>query len=243
MAILDNLAKAAKDFFVESDEAAPTGPATARSLPTAPPAYQPGQPAFSSAPQVMPTAAPTVTQPEQRHLDHIQQLLAGNSKDFVAYTKMVKSMAASGLSGPVLYQTAFNAFSAVTGLDLPGLMSSADQFEQTLAADHQKVLARHREKIGEAASSKAPPSALVQLQQQEQQLQADLAALSRQLDEKHQELQTTQQQLQAERQKAQTALASYELANTLAAAELQAHRQATQSFLLGQSGPSTTPNR
>jgi hypothetical protein len=243
MAILDNLAKAAKDFFVEPDEAAPASSPAPRPLPATPPAYQPGQPAFTASQAPTMPAPHLLTQPEQRHLDHIGQLLAGNGKDFVAYTKMVKSMAASGLSGPVLYQTAFNAFSAVTGQDLPALLSSADQFEQTLSADHQKILARHREKIGETPMGKEPASPLVKLQQQEQQLQNTLAELTRQLDEKHQELQATQQQLQAERQKAQTALASYELANTSAAAELQAHRQATQSFLLGQSSPSSTTNR
>ncbi|TGD77143.1 hypothetical protein [Hymenobacter wooponensis] len=241
MAILDNLAKAAKDFFVEPDEAAPAGPAAPRPLPATTPAYQPTA-TFQGA-QPASGAPPLQTQPEQRHLDHIGQLLTGNGKDFMAYIKMVKSMAASGLSGPVLYQTAFNAFAAVTGLDLPALLNSADQFEQTLTADHQKILARHREKIGETPTGKEPASPLVKLQQQEQQLQNTLAELTRQLDEKHQELHATQQQLQAERQKAQTALASYELANTSAAAELQAHRQATQSFLLGQSGPSSTTNR
>ncbi|KAA9325811.1 hypothetical protein F0P96_18760 [Hymenobacter busanensis] len=236
MDLFDNLAKAAKDFFVEGDDpsapgAAGKGPATpqpptAATAPPQPPLAGPAGPATF----VLSTA---VTQPEQRHLDHVAALLAGDGRDFVAYTKMVKSMAASGLTGPVLYQTAYNAFAAVTGLDAPTLLASAEQFEQRLQADRAKVLERHREKLGEVKASGGKPSAIVQLVGQEQQLQADLAELTRQLEAKNEQLQATQQQLVAERQKAQAALASYELANTTAAADLQAHRQAAQSFLLG----------
>ncbi|WP_303311616.1 hypothetical protein [Hymenobacter sp. BT730] len=227
MPILDNLAKAAKDFFIEEgEEPAPTA---ARPLPNAAPAVN-TPPTASFSP-----TAPLATQPEQRHLDHIQSLLAGNGKDFVAYTKMVKSMAASGLSGPVLYQTAFNAFAAVTGLDLPTLLTSADAFEQALAADRARVQERHRAKLGEIQLPKAPPSTLVELQKQEQQLQTELTELTRQLEVKQQKLLQIQQQRQQEHQKATAALASYELANAAAAAELQAHRQAANSFLLGAS--------
>jgi len=228
MPIFDNLAKAAKDFFVEEGEAQPAAASATRPLPaTAPtPAFGPGPAAFGSP------AAPAVTQPEQRHLDHISGLLAGDGKDFVAYMKMVKSMAASGLNGPILYQTAFNAFTAVTGLDLPTLLASAEQFETKLTADRNKVLERHQEKLGEIRIPNAPPGPIVQLLGQEQQLQADLADLSRQLEDKRQLLLTTQQQLQQERLKAQTALASYELASAAAAADLHAHKQAASSFLV-----------
>jgi chaperonin cofactor prefoldin len=219
MAILDNLAKGVKDFFVEEDHRAPAAPAAARPLPTAP------APALADL-------GPGQTQPEQRHLDHIAQLLAGDGRDFNAFTKMVKSLAASGLSGPLLYQTAFNAFSAVTGLDLPTLLNSADALTQKLADDRAKVQERHREKTGETVPFKGPPSALAQLRNQETQLQADVAALSKQLADKSQQLQDTQQQLQQEGTKAQAALASYELANAAAAAELQVHQQATKSFLI-----------
>ena len=82
-----------------------------------------------------------------------------------------------------------------------------------------------------------PPSSLVQLQRQETQLHADVAALTEQLTQRSQQLREIQQQAQAERQKTQGALASYELANAAAAAELQAHRQAAQSFL------ASTPTR
>ncbi|SHI43753.1 hypothetical protein SAMN02745146_0875 [Hymenobacter daecheongensis DSM 21074] len=226
MPIFDNLAKAAKDFFVEEDESQPAAAPAARPLPgpAAPPATGPN-PAAYHAP------APVVSQPEQRHLDHISGLLAGDGKDFVAFVKMVKSMAASGLSGPVLYRTAFNAFSAMTGLDLPTLLASAEQFETRLTADRNKVLERHQEKLGEIRIPNAPPGPIVQLLSQEQQLQKDLAELSRQLEDKRQLLLTAQQQLQQERQKAQTALASYELASATATADLHAHRQAAQSFL------------
>ncbi|QIX59889.1 hypothetical protein HER32_01250 [Hymenobacter sp. BT18] len=227
MPIFDNLAKAAKDFFIEEGEesTSPT-PASARPLPNAtPPAFTPAGMAYSAP-------APLVNQPEQRHLDHIQSLLTGNGKDFVAYTKMVKSLGASGLSGPILYQTAFNAFSAVTGLDLPGLLASAEEFERKLTADRNHILERHREKLGEIKIPNQPPSTLVQLQQQEAQLQTVLTDLQRQLEAKQQELLQVQQQRQQESQKATAAMASYELANAAAAAELQAHRQATQSFLL-----------
>jgi hypothetical protein len=229
MAILDNLAKAAKDFFIEDDAQAPAKPEATRPLPTAQTPYAPPVAPGPTAPGTVPTAA--VTQPEQRHLDHISALLAGDGKDFVAYTKMVKSMAASGLAGPVLYQTAFNAFAAITGLDLPSLLASADQFEQKLATDRQKILERHREKLGETPNPKAPPSPIVQLLQQEKQLQADLAELTRKLEEKNQQLQVAQQQLQEERQKASSAIASYELANATATADLQAHRQALSAMV------------
>ena len=221
MAILDNLTKAAKGFFVEEDEKAVAAVATPRTLPV---------PVAATAPLAS-TSAPLVAQAEQRHLDHIASLLAGDGKDFGAYSRMVKSMAGSGMAGPLLYQTAFNAFTAVTGADLPTLLTSAASLEQKLADDRAKVQQRHREKLGESPNPKAPPGPLVQLQQQETQLQTAVAEFTRQLAEKTQQLQETQQQRQAEQQKAQAALTSYELANAAAAAELQAHRQATQSFL------------
>ena len=226
MAILENLTKAAKGFFVEEDGAAPT--ATAPAPPAAP----------VSAPLPTAGAGPQAdAQPEQRHRDHIAGLLAGDGKDFGTYTKMVNSMSGSGLSGPLLYQTAFNAFAALTGTDLPTLLASAETQQQQLTDDRAQVQQRHREKLGESANPQAPPSALAQLQQQESQLQSEVATLTEQLAAKKQLLLERQQQAQAERQKTQAALASYELAHAAAAAELQAHRQATQSFL------TTTPSR
>ena len=226
MPLFDHLAKAAKDFFVEEGEGQPAPAPAARSLP-----YPAAAAAAGANPATYSAAAPVVTQAEQRHLDHISGLLAGDGKDFVAFVKMVKSMAASGLAGPVLYQTAFNAFSAMTGVDLPTLLASAEQFEMRLAADRNKVLERHQEKLGEIRIPNAAPGPIVQLLDQEQQLQQDLTELSRQLEDKRQLLLTTQQQLQQERHKAQTSLASYELASATAAADLHAHRQAAGSFL------------
>jgi len=221
MAILDNLTKAAKDFFIEDDGAA----------------HQPEAPAPVAAPaaaQAAPVAAgpaPQVTQAEQRHLDHIASLLAGDGKDFGAYTKMVKSMASSGLTGPLLYQTAFNAFSALTGVNQAALLASAEQLATKLTEDRARVLQRHREKMGETPDSKAPPGPLALLQQRETQLQSEVASLTEQLTQKSQQLREIQQQAQAEKQKTQAALASYVLANAAAAADLQAHRQAAQNFL------------
>lgn len=226
MPIFDHLAKAARDFFVE-ESGAPAATAAPATRPL--PAMQPA--GLSPSPAAFRGAAPLVTQPEPRHLNHIEALLAGNGKDFVAYTKMVKSMAASGLSGPILYQTAFNAFSALTSLDLPALLASAEEFEHKLLADHNHVLERHREKLGEIRIPNVAPSTLVQLQQQEQQLQTELTQLTCQLEDKQQQLLDTRQQLQEQHQKAASALASYELANAAATAELQAHRQAVQSLL------------
>ncbi|MVN77100.1 hypothetical protein GO988_12255 [Hymenobacter sp. HMF4947] len=221
MEIFDNLAKAAKGFFVEPD-------------PTGAPAKTAGSPLPSAQPSnaaARPTS-PAPGQAEQRHLDHMASLLAGDGKDFAAYMKMVKSMAAAGLSGPLLYQTAFNAFSAVNGSTVPALLASAGEFEAALATDRDKVLARHREKMGEAVGNGAP-GVVMQLTEKERQLAADLAALSQQLQAKQQQLADTQQQLATERQKTQAALASYELAQSAALAELQAHRQAATSFLSG----------
>ena len=219
MALLDNLAKAAKDFFVEPGGEALAGAAPAPAGPVAP---------------ALPLASlpPGTTQPEQRHLDHVAQLLAGNGKDFGAFTKMVRSLAASGLSGPLLYQTAFNAFAAVTGTDLASLLTSADELAQKLANDRAKVQARHREKMGEAVPLQGPPGTLAKLREQEAQLQQAVAALTQQLTAKSQQLADTQQQLQQEGAKTQAALASYELAHAAAVAELQAHQQATKSFLI-----------
>lgn len=219
MEMFDNLAKAAKDFFVEPEAGVP-----AAVPPPAAPASPP-QPGAAS-----PFGAPPV-QAEQRHLDHIAQLLAGDGKDFPAYLKMVKSLAAAGLSGPLLYQTAFNAFSAVNGATVPGLLASANQVEETLTADRDKVLARHREKMGETAGP-GPLSAVGQLADQERKLAADLAQLTQQLQIKQQQLVETQQKLAEERQKTQAALASYELAQSAALAEVQAHHKAAESFLL-----------
>ena len=215
MLLLDNLAKATKDFFVEPDGGATvTAPAT----PAGP------TPPLASLP---PGAAP----PEQRHLDHLAQVLAGDGKDFGAFTKMVKSLAASGLSGPLLYQTAFNAFAAVTGTDLPTLLTSADELARKLADDRAQVLARHREKMGEGgAAGKSGP--LARLREQEARLQATVASLTQQLTEQSQQLTDIQQQLHQETAKTQAALASYELAHAAAVAELQTHQQATKSFLI-----------
>ena len=223
MPIFDKLTNAAKEFFIESDEeaAAPASPPTV-------PYSAPSQPA-GAAPAAF-GAAP-VLQAEQRHLDHIAGLLAGDGKDFGAYMKMVKSMAAAGLSGPMLYQTAFNAFSAVNGGTVPGLLASASQFEQALATDRDKVMARHRDKMGETTTPGATPGPVAQLAAQEKKLAADLADLTRQLQAKQQQLLQTQQQLGEERQKTQAALASYELANAAAMADLQAHRKAAEAFL------------
>ena len=227
MAIFENLTKAAKDFFVEDDGAAPTATATAPTQPVAP------------APQPLAGDNPPVpaAQAEQRHRDHIAGLLASDGKDFSAYTRMVNSMGGSGLSGPLLYQTAFNAFAALTGTDLPALLASADTLSQKLTDDRAQVQQRHREKLGESPNPQGAPSPLVQLLKQESQLQSEVATLTEQLAAKNQQLTDTQQQAQAERQKTQAALASYELAHAAAAAQLLAHRQATQSFL------TTTPSR
>ena len=223
MPIFDKLTNAAKDFFIESDEE--TGP------PTAPPTVLYGTPNQPAAAPAASFGATPVVQAEQRHLDHIAGLLAGDGKDFGAYMKMVKSMAAAGLSGPMLYQTAFNAFSAVNGSTMPALLASAAQFEQALATDRDKVLARHREKMGEATTPGAAPGPVAQLAAQEKKLTADLADLTRQLQAKQQQLLQTQQQLGEERQKTQAALASYELANSAALADLQSHRKAAEAFL------------
>ncbi|WP_201978459.1 hypothetical protein [Hymenobacter rubidus] len=227
MEIFEKLTHAAKDFFIESEEVNPAPT-------TAPPTTQygvPQAPAAAAGAAAPYAAAPTLTQPEQRHTDHINGILAGNGKDFGAYMKMVKSMAAAGMSGPLLYQTAFNAFSAVNGGTVPSLLASATQFEQALTTDHDKVLARHHEKLGELVVPGAAPSPVVQLAAQEKKLAADLADLTRQLQAKQQQLLQTQQQLAEERQKTQAALASYELANSTALAELQAHHKAAEAFL------------
>ena len=227
MPIFDKLANAAKDFFIEPEEGA-TPPST-------PPTIQYGAaPLAAATPSIAgatPAEAPAPGQAEQRHLDHIAGLLAGDGKDFAAYTKMVKSMAAAGLSGPMLYQTAFNAFAAVNGGTVSALLASATQLEQTLADDRAKVLARHREKMGEGAAPGSTPGPVAQLIAQEQKLAADLAELTRQVQAKQQQLQQTQQQLGEERQKTQRALASYELANAAAMAELQTHHKAAETFL------------
>jgi hypothetical protein len=218
MAILDNLAKAAKDFFVEPGGEAPAAAAPRVAVPLASPT-----PPLAG----LPTGA---TQPEQRHLEHIAQVLAGDGKDFGAFVKMVKSLAASGLSGPLLYQTAFNAFAAVTSTDLPTLLTSADALAQKLADDRAQVLARHREKMGESGPP-GKPGTLAQLREQETRLQAAVVSLTQQLTEQSQQLTDTQQQLHQETAKTQAALASYELANAAAVAELQAHQQAAKSLV------------
>ena len=230
MPIFDKLTNAAKEFFIESDDEAAAPSTTPPTVPygaASQPAAAPPTATFNAAP---------VTQAEQRHLDHIAGLLAGDGKDFGAYMKMVKSMAAAGLSGPMLYQTAFNAFSAVNGGTVPALLASASQFEQALTSDREKVLARHREKMGETNTTTGAPGAVAQLTAQEKKLAAELADLSRQLQAKQQQLLQTQQQLGEERQKTQAALASYELANSAALADLQSHRKAAETFLNASGG-------
>ena len=227
MAMFDNLTKAAKGFFVEENEAPPAAPT---------PVALPAQLAATSDGATGST--PPLTQAEPRHLDHITSLLAGDGKDFGAYTKMVGSMAGSGLTGPLLYQTAFAAFSALTGVNQTALLASAEQLAHKLADDRARVLQRHREKLGETPDAKAAPGPLALLLQRETQLQAEVASLTEQLTAKSQLLRDIQQQAQAERQKTQAALASYELANAAAAADLEAHRQAAQNFL----NPTPSPN-
>ncbi|MDF7810368.1 hypothetical protein [Hymenobacter sp. YC55] len=226
MPIFDNIAKAAKDFFVEGDDTPATPATTSKAQTVATPApfvaAQPGTlTAFNTSPR----------QPEQRHLDHIAGLLTGDGKDFAAYMKMVKSMAAAGMSGQLLYQTAFNAFAAINGSTVPGLLASAAKYETVLESDRNKVLERHREKMGEIKINNAAPSVLLQLTTQEQQLALEIAELTKQLQAKQQQLTATQQQLTEERQKTQSALASYEAANASALAELQTHRKAAETFL------------
>ena len=225
MEIFDKLANAAKEFFIEPEDQAKAQ--------NAPPTAQLGAPNQSvpNASTVAPFATPAVTQAEQRHLDHITGLLAGNGRAFGASLTMVKSMAAAGMAGPLLYQTAYNAFSAVNGGTVPSLLASAAQFEQALTTDRDMVLARHREKMGEVAAPGAAPNQVAQLSAQENKLAADLADLNRQLQARQQQLLQTQQQLADERQKTQTALASYELANSTALTELQTHHKAAEAFL------------
>lgn len=222
MEMFDNFAKAAKDFFVESEDGE-------NAVPGQPAAARPPLPGSPVPPTFQAPAPAPVVQAEQRHLDHIAGLMAGDGKDFGAYLKMVKSMAAAGMSGPLLYQTAYNAFSAVNGGSVPALLASAAQFEQALVADRAKVEARHREKMGEAPSG--APSPIGQLMTQEKRLAADLASLGQQLQAKQQELLLTQQKLAEERQKTQAALGSYELAQAAALTDLQAHRRAAETFL------------
>ena len=228
MEIFEKLTHAAKDFFIEPED---QQPAATTQYGTAAPA----QPAPLGA--AAPFAAPAVAQPEKRHVDHVASLLAGDGKDFGTYVKMVKSMASAGMAGPLLYQTAFNAFAAVNGGTVPALLASAAQFEQALTADRDKVLARHREKMGETAVPGAAPSTVVQLLAQEKKLATDLADLTRQLQAKQQQLLQTQQQLGEERQKTQAALTSYEMANSAALTELQAHHKAAEAFLNAAGGP------
>lgn len=222
MPLLTSLTQGVKGFFVE--EAAGATPAAA------PVAGAPVAPAAQAPPLTDLPAG--LAQPEQRHLDHFAQLLAGDGRDFGAFTKMVKSLAASGLSGPLLYQTAFNAFAAVTGTDLPALLTSAAALGQRLADDRSRVQARHREKLGDARPAAGPLSALAQLREQETRLQVTVQDLSQQLSAKTQQLQDVQQRLGQERDKAHTALASYELAHAATTAEVQAHQQAAKSFLV-----------
>jgi hypothetical protein len=85
--------------------------------------------------------------------------------------------------------------------------------------------------MGAANAPRAAPSTVVQLTAQEKKLAADLADLIRQLQAKQQQLVQTQQQLADEHQKTQAALGSYELANSAAIAEQQAHHKAAEAFL------------
>ena len=217
MPTLDSLTKNVRGFFFEED--GPDAVAPAAGPPAAPAPPLADLPAGQG-------------QPEQRHLDHVAQLLAGDGKDFGAFAKLVRSLAASGLSGPLLYQTAFNAFAALTGTDLARLLTSADELAQKLADDRARVQERHRQKLGEAPAAGGPPSALTRLREQETRLQTAVADLTQQLTDKSRQLTDTQQQLRQEQGKAEAALASYELAHAAAAADLQQHQQAAKSFLL-----------
>jgi uncharacterized protein YlxW (UPF0749 family) len=85
--------------------------------------------------------------------------------------------------------------------------------------------------MGEANAAGAAPGPVALLMAQEKKLAADLAELTRQLQAKQLQLQQTQQQLEEERRKTQRALASYELANAAALADLQAHHKAAETFL------------
>ena len=71
---------------------------------------------------------------------------------------------------------------------MPGLLASATKFETALESDRNKVLERHREKVGETKAGNAAPSALMQLAAQEQKLALDIADLTKQLQAKQQQL-------------------------------------------------------
>ena len=74
MPLFDSLTKGVKDFFLEEEPgAAAAAPAAAR-------------PPVVSAPPLA-NLATGMTQPEQRHLDHIAQVMSGDGHDFGAFTR------------------------------------------------------------------------------------------------------------------------------------------------------------
>jgi uncharacterized phage infection (PIP) family protein YhgE len=166
----DNLGHKILSFFIKeeslSGKPAPASPA----------------PAGSSAAPANAAPAPTGTV-DAKFAEHFAGVLAKNNlpgPDYFEFRETLRSLASLGLSEDQQYQAAWASFKALGGApDVARLTSTANQY---LA-----ILGKDREAFGQSVEA-AIAERVGGLQREQQQLQADSEALTRQLAEIQQKL-------------------------------------------------------
>ncbi|TVT40352.1 hypothetical protein FNT36_12795 [Hymenobacter setariae] len=166
----DNLGHKILSFFIKeeslSGKPAPASPA----------------PAGSSAAPTSAAPAPTGTV-DAKFAEHFAGVLAKNNlpgPDYFEFRETLRSLASLGLSEDQQYQAAWASFKALGGApDVARLTSTANQY---LA-----ILGKDREAFGQSVEA-AIAERVGGLQREQQQLQADSEALTRQLAEIQQKL-------------------------------------------------------
>ena len=166
----DNLGHKILSFFIK-EESLSGKPAPASSAPVG----------SSAAP---PSAAPAPTGTvDAKFAEHFAGVLAKNNlpgPDYFEFRETLRSLASLGLSEDQQYQAAWASFKALGGApDVARLTSTANQY---LA-----ILGKDREAFGQSVEA-AIAERVGGLQREQQQLQADSEALSRQLAEIQQKL-------------------------------------------------------
>lgn len=166
----DNLGHKILSFFIK-EESLSGKPAPASSAPAG----------SSAAP---PSAAPAPTGTvDAKFAEHFAGVLAKNNlpgPDYFEFRETLRSLASLGLSEDQQYQAAWASFKALGGApDVARLTSTANQY---LA-----ILGKDREAFGQSVEA-AIAERVGGLQREQQQLQADSEALTRQLAEIQQKL-------------------------------------------------------
>jgi uncharacterized phage infection (PIP) family protein YhgE len=166
----DNLGHKILSFFIK-EESLSGKPAPAS------PAPMPTSPSSTS-----PTAVPSGTV-DAKFAEHFAGVLAKNNlpgPDYFEFRETLRSLASLGLSEDQQYQAAWASFKALGGApDVSRLTGTANQY--------LTILGKDREAFGQSVEA-AIAERVGGLQREQQQLQADTEALTRQLAEIQQKL-------------------------------------------------------